>query len=174
MKNINNYFDESLKLKLKENINNIIEKLNIPQNYFIKIYLISFILLCMRILPFYVCNLTIYIFPFLQTNKILQEEISDNYKKWILYWCLFSISLLLDEIVSFIINLFPFYFLLKFFIFTWLGLPNFDGTNYILENYFFDYINHIKRILNLDIVNKTIVFDLNKYLMRKEISNIPK
>jgi len=126
-------------------------------------------MLILRVFPYFICNFTVFLFPFLDSNRLLQEEeLSDYYKKWVLYWCLFAISILLDDLVCFIIHFFPFYYLFKFFLFTFLGLPNFDGINYILENYFFDYINHMKKIIFKEEINdKTINYELDKYLNRK-------
>lgn len=170
MRNINlltsKYFDDNLKQNIKQNINKILEKFNIEQKHFLKFYLFSFCMLILRIFPYFICNFTIFLFPFLDSNKLLQEEqLSDSYKKWVLYWSLFGTSILLDDLVYLIIQYFPFYYLIKFLIFTWLGLPNFDGINYILENYFFDSINQIKKkIFKEEINDKSINSELDKLL----------
>lgn len=174
MRNINlltsKYFHDNLKQNVKQNIKKIIEKLNIEQKHFLKFYLFSFCMLILRIFPYFICNFTIFLFPFLESNKLLQEEeLSDSYNKWVLYWSLFAVSILLDDLVYLIIQFFPFYFLLKFLLFTWLGLPNFDGVNYILENYFFDFINQVKKmILKEEINDKTINSELDKFLNKKK------
>lgn len=173
MRNINylssKYFDQNLRLKIKQNLNKIFQKVDIEQKHFIKIYVLAFCLLLLRIFPYVTCNFTIFLFPFLETNKILQEEkLSDNYKKWNFYWSLFGIGILLDQLFLAVIEYFPFYFLLKFFLFTWLGLPNFNGTNYILENYYFDFINEIKKFLKYEDNKKTISYELDIYINNKK------
>jgi len=176
MRNLNlitsKYFHDNLKQKIKQNLNKIIHNFHIEQKHFLKFYFFSFCMLILRIFPYIICNFTIFLFPFLDSNKILQEEhFSDNFKKWILYWSLFSVSILLDDLIILIIDFFPFYFLFKFIIFSWLGLPNFDGNNYILENYYFDYINKLKKIIfKKEINDKTICSELNDYLIRKNLN----
>ena len=171
MRNINllttKYFNNNLKQNIKQNINKILEKFNIEQKHFLKFYLFSFCMLILRIFPYFIWNFTIFIFPFLDSIKLLQqeEEQGDSCKKWVLFWSLFAISILIDDIVYLIIQFFPFYYLIKFLIFTWLGLPTFDGINYILENYFFDFINESKKFFfKTEINEKTINSDLEKYM----------
>ncbi len=179
MRNINiitsKYFHDNLKSKIKQNLNKIISKFDIEQKHFLKFYFFSIALLILRISPYFICNLTIFIFPFLESNKLLQEDkLSDNDKKWILYWSMYGFGILVDEIILLILEVFPYYFLMKFFIFTWLGLPNFDGVNYILENYYFDITNQIKNLIFKNVVNKkTICSDLDKYLEKNnnDLSN---
>ena len=162
--------DEYSTLKQQNNIKEK-EKIYIEIKYFIIFYLISFILLVVRIIPKIICNFSIFSFPFLETNKILLEEKASNQsKKWILFWSLYASFILIDDIASLFLEIFPFYYLLKFLTFSWLALPNFEGSEYILENYFLDFIKKTKMLFKMNHMNKTITSELDDYINGKSES----
>ncbi len=162
--------EEYSKLNHRSNLKDK-EKIKIENEikFLLIMYSISLIMLILRIIPKIVCNFCIFLFPFLETNKILLEEekISNNYKKWILYWLLYAFFIIIDDIAILIKEIFPFYYLIKFFIFSWLALPNFEGCEFILENYFLDFIQKIKNLLKMNHMNKSISSELNDYFQGK-------
>ena len=61
-------------------------------------------------------------------RAIETKETQDDDKQWLTYWVVFSLFHFVDEFFGFILEMIPFYYLLKVCFFIWMFLPTTLGA----------------------------------------------
>ena len=48
--------------------------------------------------------------------------------QWLTYWCIFALFSITENVMSFLVEWIPFYYMIKVAFFTWLYHPKFNGA----------------------------------------------
>ncbi|CAI2380431.1 unnamed protein product [Moneuplotes crassus] len=82
-----------------------------------------------------IANIVGVFYPAFQSFKALESEKSVDDKKWLTYWCIFSIFTIVDQFGHVILVWVPFYYILKLCFLMYLFLPYTDGASKIYVTY---------------------------------------
>ena len=82
-----------------------------------------------------VANIVGVFYPAFQSFKALESDKSVDDKKWLTYWCIFSIFSVLDQFANMILVWVPFYFFFKLCFLIYLFLPYTDGASKMYISY---------------------------------------
>ena len=131
----------SLVDKWNEQMNLIYEKTGIKGIYVIFFLIGAIIFVYFNIFENLITNLVGTVYPAFWTLKSIELKNKNDLKKWLTYWIVFGVFIIIDFFNIIIVKIFPFYFLMKIFFLIWLFMPGSNGCT-IVYNIF------IKRIFS--------------------------
>ena len=70
-------------------------------------------------------------FKSIKTVETSSSEGKDESSDWLTYWTVFGIFSIFEVLLGFILNVIPFYYLLRLGFFIWLMHPQYQGANVI-------------------------------------------
>jgi hypothetical protein len=130
--------------RLQENVKLLETKTGLSRSTLFKIFSISMICLIIGIYDSIVSTLIGIVFPIKWT---IEAKDNKSIKNWLSYWFFYSIFCLVEIFAYVIIQVVPFYYLLKSLILITLFLPNFKGA-IILYDYLQPKLKKLMRIHN--------------------------
>ncbi|KAF7553726.1 hypothetical protein G7046_g7029 [Stylonectria norvegica] len=80
-------------------------------------------------------SMTSFLFPIFASYKALKTSDPAELTPWLMYWVVFSICLLAESWVYFIVSWIPFYGYIRLFFFLYLILPQTQGARLIYQEY---------------------------------------
>ena len=149
----------SLVDKWNEQMNLIREKTGIKGSYVIIFLIGSIIFVYFNIFENLITNLVGTVYPSFWTIKAIESKNKNDIKKWLTYWIVFGVFIIIDFFNIIIVKIFPYYFLMKIMFLIWLFMPGSNGCTIIYQlfvkkifNSFEDsidiYVDNIKNYAN--------------------------
>ncbi|KAI9228082.1 MAG: TB2/DP1, HVA22 family-domain-containing protein, partial [Piptocephalis tieghemiana] len=87
------------------------------------------------------------VFPAYASFKALQTTTQRDDKQWLTYWVVFGGFSIVEVFVDYILYWLPFYYLFKTFALMWLSLPQFQGAEYVYNQFLGPYLSaHYSKI----------------------------
>ena len=97
-----------------------------------------------------VANFIGVMYPAFQSFKALESPNSDDDKKWLTYWLVFSAFSIMDHFAAMVLTYVPFYYIFKLCFLVYLFHPMTDGAVVIYSRYLYPtYKKYEKNIDNL-------------------------
>ena len=155
----------SLVDKWNEQMDLIREKTGIKGIYIIIFLLGSILFVYLNIFENLITNLVGTIYPSFWTIKAIESKNKNDIKKWLTYWIVFGVFIIIDFFNIIIVKIFPYYFLMKIMFLIWLFMPGSNGCTVVYQlfvkkifNTFEDsidmYTDNIKNFTNEHILNE--------------------
>ncbi len=80
-------------------------------------------------------NLIGVAYPVFMSFHALESDGANDDTQWLTYWVIFGIFTILDQFAGFILQMIPFYYVLKVATLIWLFHPATHGATYVYFNY---------------------------------------
>ena len=72
-----------------------------------------------------------FLYPAYRSFKALESDETDDDTQWLTYWVVYAFFTVFDEMTSWILNLMPFYFMIKLVLMIWMFWPTTNGARVI-------------------------------------------
>ena len=69
-----------------------------------------------------------FLYPAYRSFKALESDDKDDDTQWLTYWVVYAFFTVFDEMTSWILNLMPFYFMIKLVLMIWMFWPTTNGA----------------------------------------------
>ena len=69
-----------------------------------------------------------FLYPAYRSFKALESKGKDDDTQWLTYWVVYAFFTVFDEMTSWILNLMPFYFMIKLVLMIWMFWPTTNGA----------------------------------------------
>jgi len=83
--------------------------------------------------PGIVCNLTGIFYPAYASYKAIKSDEKDDDTQWVTYWVVFAFMTIIETFSEFILQIFPYYYFLKYLFVVWLFSPATFGADMIYK-----------------------------------------
>jgi receptor expression-enhancing protein 5/6 len=160
--------------KWNEQMNLIKEKTGIKGIYVIIVLIGAVIFVYFNIFENLITNLVGTVYPSFWTIKAIESKNKNDIKKWLTYWIVFGVFIIIDFFNIIIVKIFPYYFLMKIMFLIWLFMPGSNGCTIVYHlfvkkifNSFEDsvdmYADNFKNFANQHILNEKNIKSLKKF-----------
>jgi receptor expression-enhancing protein 5/6 len=122
-------------------MNLIREKTGIKGSYVIIFLIGSIIFVYFNIFENLITNLVGTVYPSFWTIKAIESKNKNDIKKWLTYWIVFGVFVIIDFFNIIIVKIFPYYFLMKIMFLIWLFMPGSNGCTIVYQLF-------VKKIFN--------------------------
>ena len=75
-----------------------------------------------------------FLYPAYRSFKALESEDKADDTQWLTYWVVYAFFTVFDEMTSWILNLMPFYFMIKLVLMIWMFWPTTNGALVIYKS----------------------------------------
>ena len=166
-------FIEKIKTKYNKEIDLISQKTGVNGKLISLVLLVSAILCFINLFSKYITCLVGVTLPAYWSIKAIESGDFDDERQWLTYWAIYGLFTLLDNFASFILKIFPFYFIFKNLFLIWCFMPNTMGALFIynkfVEPYFKKYQDKIDQKIEKFIrEGKLRSKNKNRKLLRQE------
>ena len=162
---------EKIKAWYKKELDLISQKTGVDGKIISSILLISSIFCFINLFSKYITCLVGVTLPTYWSIKAIESEDYTDEKQWLTYWTIFGLFTLLDQFASFILRIFPFYFIVKIVFLIWCFMPNTMGAlfiyNKLVAPYFKKYEEKIDKKIE-KFIQEGKLRGKNKNQLRKE------
>lgn len=69
-----------------------------------------------------------FLYPAYRSFKALESDDKEDDTQWLTYWVVYAFFTVFDEMTSWILNLMPFYFMIKLVLMIWMFWPTTNGA----------------------------------------------
>ena len=88
-----------------------------------------------------------FIYPAYKSIKAIESKSTEDDRKWLVYWVVYSTLIILEYFSDLLLFWFPMYYMIKSFLLIWCMHPNYNGSEFIYNNIIKPaFIKHEKKI----------------------------